>query len=69
MLTTGVADGTNASDNAIFLTATYKLAQNLLARLSYVHQSGDFWTGANTVSNNTGNLGSNSTTINLYALY
>ena len=64
LLTTGVADGSNATDNAIFLTATYKLAQNLLARLSYVHQSGDYWTTTNT------NLyGSNSTTINLYALY
>ena len=38
----GFADaaGNNTNDNAIFLTATYKLQQNMLARLSWVKQSG-----------------------------
>ena len=36
---------TNAPDNAIMLTTTYKLAQNQVVRLSYVHQSGDYWDG------------------------
>lgn len=58
------ANGTNATDNAIYLTATYKLAQNLLTRLSYVKQSGDVWTKANTAL-----VGSNSWTVNLYALF
>ncbi len=41
----GVADaaGSNATDNAYYLTATYKVAQNMLARLSYVNQSGTYW--------------------------
>ena len=62
----GVAAGgsNNATDNAIYLTATYKIAQNMLARLSYVTQSGDFWTTANA---NT--LGSKVTAINLYTLF
>ena len=62
----GVAVGgsNNASDNAIFLTATYKLAQNELFRLSYVHQSGDYWN-----STNTNAIGSSSYTLNLYALF
>ena len=68
MAKSGVAAGgsNNASDNAIYLTGTYKLAQNLLGRLSYVHQSGDYW------SSSTGNsdaVGSNSYTLNLYALF
>jgi hypothetical protein len=62
----GVAAGssTNASDNAYYLTATYKIQQNMLARLSYVAQSGDLWTTAyaNTV-------GSRTTAVNLYVLF
>jgi len=64
----GVADtsGSNATDNAIFLTATYKLAQNELVRLSYVHQSGSFWDSA---LGNAAAVGSSSYTLNLYALF
>ncbi len=58
------ANNTNASDNAIFLTATYKLAQNLLTRFSYVKQRGDLWTAAYTNA-----VGSQSYTVNLYALF
>lgn len=58
------AGGANATDNAYYLTATYKIAQNMLARLSYVAQSGTFWTAAQT------NLaGSKVTAINLYTLF
>lgn len=62
----GVANASNgnASDNAIYLTATYKIAQNMLARLSYVTQSGDVWTAAAT-----GATGSKTTAINLYTLF
>jgi hypothetical protein len=66
LLSGGAATSTNASDNAIFLTATYKLAQNLLTRFSYVKQSGDYW---NTANGTTQALGSNSWTVNLYALF
>ena len=59
-----VGSTSNASDNAIYLTGTYKLAQNLLGRLSYVHQSGDLWTSANTDA-----VGSSSYTLNIYALF
>jgi hypothetical protein len=62
----GAPNGTNATDNAIYLTATYKLAQNLLTRLSWVHQNGDFWS---TPTTNTAAVGSSSYTLNLYALF
>ncbi len=64
----GVADanGANATDNAIYLTATYKLAQNLLTRLSYVKQSGTYWDAA---TGNSALFGSQSYTLNLYALF
>lgn len=68
----GVDDGTgaNAKDNAIYLTATYKLAQNILSRLSYVHQSGNFWTlPTGGGATNATDLGTNTTTVNLYALF
>ncbi|MGZ3787354.1 MAG: hypothetical protein ACXVLQ_02460 [Bacteriovorax sp.] len=54
----------NASDNAIFLTASYKLLQNMLARLSYTAASGDYWTSANK-----GAIGNRTTTINLFTLF
>jgi hypothetical protein len=62
--------GENATDNAIYLTATYKLAQNLLTRFSYVHESGSFWNLVTTPgSTNATDLGINSYTVNLYALF
>lgn len=60
----GAATGANLSDNAYYLTATYKLAQNMLARLSYVAQSGDLWTTAYT-----GVMGSKTTALNMYVLF
>ncbi len=62
----GVADaaGNNLSDNAFYLTATYKLQQNMLARLSYVTQSGGYWTAANDAL-----LGSHTTELNMYVLF
>ncbi len=63
------ANGSNAGDNAIYLTATYKLAQNLLTRFSYVSQSGSAWV-SNAANTGTTNLfGSKSWTVNLYALF
>lgn len=70
----GVADvggSTNATDNAYYLTATYKVAQNMLARLSYVNQSGTFWdlpSGVGTLTN-AQNAGSTVTALNLYVLF
>ena len=63
---TGTADanGDNMTDNAIFLTATYKLAQNQLVRLSWVNQTGTAWDTATSNAD-----GSSSWTINLYALF
>ena len=62
----GVDDGTGTSltDNAIYLTATYKLAQNQLVRLSWVNQTGTAWDQPTTDA-----LGSSSYMINLYALF
>ena len=70
----GVADagGSNATDNAYYLTATYKIAQNMLARLSYVKQNGTFWdiapAGAGTPTN-AQLTGSTVTALNLYVLF
>ena len=60
----GAPTGSNMSDNAIYLTATYKVAQNMLARLSWVKQSGDYWTASTTAQ-----LGSQTTAINMYVLF
>jgi hypothetical protein len=66
----GVADaaGANATDNAIYLTATYKIQQNMLARLSYTTNSGSYWV-SNGVNGTTDLIGSKTTTINVYTLF
>ncbi len=58
------SDGNNATDNAIFLTASYKLAQNMLASLSYTHESGTLWDEAHTAE-----VGNNTMTISLFTLF
>jgi hypothetical protein len=63
----GIAVGTagnNATDNAITLIATYKLAQNMLATFALTNASGGYW---DTPHQNA--LGSKTTTINLTALF
>ena len=62
----GVAAGgaSNASDNAITLLATYKLAQNMLASFSLTSANGGYWDAAHQNA-----LGSSTTTINLFALF
>ncbi|OIR08931.1 hypothetical protein GALL_89250 [mine drainage metagenome] len=68
--TTGVNNGNNASDNAFFLTATYKFAQNMLGRLSYVKQSGDYWTLVNQgAGTNAAATGDTTYAANLYFLF
>jgi len=56
--------GSNASDNAFLVGASYKLRQNLLLNLYYVAQSGDYWNAANTAA-----VGSKQTTINLATIF
>ncbi len=71
----GVDDGTgsNTKDNGIYLTGTYKLAQNLLGRLSIAHNSGSYWNTASPVAGSTNtagqDFGTNQYTLNLYALF
>jgi hypothetical protein len=62
----GVAVGTasNASDNAIMLTGTYKLAQNVLASFTLTSASGQYWDAAHQDA-----LGSGTTTLNLTTLF
>jgi hypothetical protein len=62
----GVAVGatSNASDNAIMLVATYKLAQNMMASFSFTSASGDYWDAAHQHA-----LGNGTTTINLFTLF
>jgi hypothetical protein len=64
------ATGGNASDNAIMLTGTYKIQQNMMARLSYVKQSGDYWNLANANGGtNAQQLGTQTTMLNMYVLF
>ena len=68
----GIADavGNNTNDNAIYVTATYKLAQNMLARLSWVKQSGSFWDQASGLGGtNAQDLGTQTTELNMYVLF
>ena len=62
----GVAVGaaSNASDNAIMLIATYKLAQNMMASFSLTSASGQYWDAAHQNA-----LGSGTTTLNLSTLF
>jgi predicted porin len=69
-------DGANETDNAILLTATYKLSQNMLASVSYTTASGSYWNQVNpdTVVNpngldNTHLTGSKTVTLNLFTLF
>jgi hypothetical protein len=59
-----MAGSNNASDNAILLEGSYKLAQNMLMNLIYVSQSGDYWDAANTAA-----LGSKETLVNLAVIW
>jgi hypothetical protein len=62
--------GARQKDNALYLTATYKMAQNLLARLSYVHESGSYWDQPSGFGGtNAQDLGTTSYTLNLYAVF
>ncbi len=58
VLSSGVANGSNASDNALLLGATYALALNVRAELTYTRSSGDVY-NYNAV-NNPNVLGTNS---------
>jgi len=62
----GVAVGaaSNASDNAIMLIATYKLAQNMMASFTLTSASGQYWDAARQNA-----LGSGTTTINLFTVF
>jgi hypothetical protein len=61
----GVASGSsNATDNAVTLIATYKLAQNMMASFSLTNASGGYWDAAHQSA-----LGSGTTTINLFAVF
>lgn len=74
----GLADAANANttDNAIMLTATYKLSQNMMFSLSYTKNSGSYWDQVNPdPAANPGGLsnakliGSQTTTINVFTLF
>ena len=54
----------NATDNAILVSASYKLRQNMMVNLYYVSQSGDWWDQANQDA-----LGSKLTAINLATIF
>ena len=73
----GVAElvtNANTTDNAVYLTATYKLQQNMMARLSYVSNTGSYWSQANDPANRANGtnkevLGSKTTMMNMYVLF
>jgi len=69
-------DGANATDNAVMLTATYKLAQNMILSLSYTSASGSYWDQINPdiAVNPIGYtyrqiIGSKTTTLSLFTLF
>jgi len=64
----GIADGgsTNASDNAIMLGATYSIALNVRAELTYSKYSGDLY-NAGTAAMLPGGTGDQLTVLNLWA--
>lgn len=59
-----IVPGTNATDNAVMVTATYKVSQNMLASLSHTSASGGYWNQVNVDA-----MGSKTTTINLFTLF
>lgn len=59
-----VGADSNASDNAIMLVATYKLAQNMVASFSLTNASGSYWDAAHQNI-----LGSGTTTLNLVSAF
>ncbi|HZW86553.1 MAG TPA: hypothetical protein VFF41_03730 [Gallionella sp.] len=65
--------GSNLKDNALFLTGTYKLQQNMLARLSWVKNTGNFYdapnAGANGATTNAQVFGTRTFTFNMYVLF
>jgi len=69
----GFADtsGANTTDNAFMLTATYKVAQNMLARITYTADSGNFWDEPSPTPGLTNSqlFGNRTTTINVYTLF
>ena len=54
----------NATDNSVLVSASYKLRQNMMLNLYYVSQSGDWWDQANQDA-----LGSKLTAINLATIF
>jgi hypothetical protein len=56
--------GSNASDNAYLIEASFKLAQNMLLNLVYTSQSGDYWDATNTAA-----FGSKQTYVNLATIF
>jgi hypothetical protein len=65
----GVADGgsTNASDNAIMLGATYSIALNVRAELTYSKYSGDLYKAGSAYMTAPGSTGDQMTVLNLWA--
>jgi hypothetical protein len=62
-LATGTPNGANASDNAIMLGATYSIALNVRAEVTYTHNSGDIYSF--NAANNPNLYGNNVYTIDL----
>jgi hypothetical protein len=54
----------NASDNALLLEGSYKMAQNIMLNLYYTKQSGDYWDSVNSDA-----LGSSQIALNLAVLF
>jgi hypothetical protein len=67
IIAAGSTTGANATDNAIMLTVTYKLSQNMMATLSHTANSGSYWTAGGNA--NTLATGSRTTTINVFTLF
>ncbi|MBI5429666.1 MAG: hypothetical protein HY938_04300 [Nitrosomonadales bacterium] len=61
--------GDGKADNAIMLTGTYKLAQNMMASLSFTSASGSYWFSNATQTGTTDTIGNTTYTINLFSAF
>lgn len=61
--------GDGKTDNAIMLTGTYKLAQNMLTSLSFTSASGSYWYSNAAGKGTTDTIGNTTYTINLFTAF
>lgn len=62
-------NGNGENDNAIMLTGTYKMAQNMMLSLSYTSASGSYWFSNAFKTGTTDTIGNSTYTLNLFTAF